>query len=67
MIDTHSHINFEEYKNNFEDFLLRINKADVEKVIIPGVDNKTFQEISDLANQHDMLYFATGTHPSEAK
>ncbi len=67
MIDTHSHINFEEYKNNFEDFLLRINKADVEKVIIPGVDNKTFQEISDLANQYDMLYFATGTHPSEAK
>ncbi len=67
MIDTHSHINFEEYKENFEGFLQQIKEADVEKVIIPGVDSSTFKEISDLTEQYEMLYCAIGTHPSEAK
>lgn len=67
MIDTHSHINFEEYKENFEGFLQRITASDVEKVIIPGVDSSTFKEISDLTEQYGMLYCAIGTHPSEAK
>ena len=38
MIDTHSHINFEDYKLNFEEFLSEIKHNEVEKVIIPGVE-----------------------------
>ncbi len=67
MIDTHSHINFDEYKENFEDLLCRIKDSGVEKVIIPGVEPDSFNEIITLCNKYDMLYNAIGIHPSEAQ
>ena len=66
MIDTHSHINFDDYKNNFGYFLENIKNNEVEKVIIPGVEPKTFEEIISLCEKYDMLYGAIGIHPSEA-
>ncbi|MCD7780481.1 MAG: TatD family hydrolase [Candidatus Gastranaerophilales bacterium] len=65
MIDTHSHINFDEYKENFDDFLRDIKNNDVEKVIIPGVEPSTFSEIIQYTEKYDMLYGAIGIHPSE--
>jgi TatD DNase family protein len=65
MIDTHSHINFEEYQENFDNFLNEIKSNEVEKVIIPGVDTSTFEEILDFCNKYDILYGAIGVHPSE--
>ena len=67
MIDTHSHINFDEYKENFEEFLKEIKNNDVSEVIIPGVDVSTFDEIVSYCEKYDMLYGTMGTHPSEYK
>lgn len=65
MIDTHSHINFEEYKQDFEGFLKKISEEGIEKVIIPGVSPETFNEIFNLCQKYEMLYGALGVHPSE--
>ncbi len=65
MIDTHSHINFEEYKKDFDNFLSDIKQNDVEKVIIPGVEPSKFDEIIEYCQKYDMLYGAIGIHPSE--
>lgn len=65
MIDTHSHINFEEYKTNFDEFLENLRNNDIEKVIIPGVEPSTFEEIVDICQKYNMLYGAIGVHPSE--
>ncbi len=65
MIDTHSHINFEDYKLNFEEFLSEIKHNEVEKVIIPGVEPSSFNEIISLCNKYEMIYGAIGVHPSE--
>ncbi len=67
MIDTHSHINFEEYKTDFDNFLIDLKANEIEKVIIPGVEPSTFKEIKDLTEKYEMLYGAIGVHPSEAK
>ena len=67
MIDTHSHIDFDEYKENFEKELNEIQEAGVEKVILPGVEPSTFERIYNLAQKYDMLYAAVGVHPSEYK
>lgn len=67
MIDTHSHINFEDYKENFEFFLQDIKDNEVEAVIIPGVEPSTFDEIISYCEKYEMLYGAIGIHPSEAK
>ena len=67
MIDTHSHINFEDYKENFDNFLENLKNNEIENVIIPGVEPSTFDEIISLCEKHNMLYGAIGIHPSEAK
>ena len=65
MIDTHSHINFEEYMENFNSLLEEMKQEEIEKVIIPGVEPSTFDEIIELCQKDEMLYCAIGIHPSE--
>lgn len=65
MIDTHSHINFEEFKINFDEFISDLKQNEIENVIIPGVNSETFTEIINLCESYDMLYGAVGIHPSE--
>ena len=67
MIDTHSHINFEDYKENFDSFIEELKNNEIENVVIPGVEPTTFNEIINLSEKYDMLYSAIGVHPSEAK
>ena len=67
MIDTHSHINFDDYKDNFASFLQDIKENEVESVIIPGVEPSTFDEIINYCEKNEMLYGAIGIHPSEAR
>ena len=67
MIDTHSHINFDDYKENFASFLEDIKNNEIEAVIIPGVEPSTFDEIVSYCEKYKMLYGAIGIHPSEAK
>ena len=65
MIDTHSHINFEEYMENFDLLLDEMKQEEIEAVIIPGVEPSTFDEIINLCEKDEMLYCAVGVHPSE--
>ena len=67
MIDTHSHINFDEYKENFDNVLNEIKENGVDNVIIPGVEPSTFDEIIEYVEKYEMLYGAMGIHPSEYK
>ena len=48
MIDTHSHIDFDEYQENFDEFLTDLKQDGIEKVIIPGVEQSKFNRILDL-------------------
>ncbi len=65
MIDTHSHINFEEYKPDFDNFITTLKKEGIENVIIPGVEPSTFDEIISYCEKYEMLYGLIGVHPSE--
>ncbi len=65
MIDTHAHINFNEYSNNFDKFINNLKSKNIEKVIIPGVEPSLFSQIINLCDKYDMLYGAIGIHPSE--
>lgn len=65
MIDTHSHIDSLEYRENFEEVLEDIRRNEVEKVIIPGCEPGGFERIINLCEKYDMLYGALGVHPEE--
>lgn len=67
MIDTHAHIDDENYLKHFDTLLSQISEAGVEKVIIPGIIPQGFDGIISLVNKYDNLYGAIGVHPSELK
>ena len=64
-VKSYLHINFQDYKENFEKFLSEIKQNEVEKIIIPGVEPLSFNEIISLCNKYEMIYGALGVHPSE--
>lgn len=65
MIDTHAHLNIENYENRIEELLSEISAAGVEKVIIPGVVPSEFDSIIKLIEKYDNLYGAVGVQPEE--
>ncbi len=67
IIDTHAHIDFEEYKDTFEEMLAEAKLNHVERIIIPAVEPTTFNRILNIAQKYDNIYCAMGIHPSEAK
>ena len=67
LIDTHAHLDFEDYSENFDQVLDDIKANGVEKVIVPGVTLKDIPRIIALIEKYDNLFGAVAIHPSEAK
>ena len=66
-IDTHSHIDFEDFTDNMDGLLAKCKEVGVEKIIIPGVTLEDTPRVIDLAEKYPELYATVGIHPSEAK
>ncbi len=64
-IDTHSHIDMEEFQCDFDQMLAKCQEVGVEKVIIPGVNQEDTPRIIELINKYDNLYALVGLHPEE--
>ena len=67
IIDTHAHIDFDEYSQKFESMLEEARLNNVEKIIIPAVEPSTFDRVLECVAKSEMIYCAMGVHPSEAK
>ncbi len=65
-IDTHSHIDMDEFKDNIPEILAKCNDVGVTKIIIPGVNVEDTPRIIDLIDKYDNLYALVGMHPEEA-
>ena len=67
MIDTHSHIDAEEFDNDREDVLNRAKEVGVEKILIPNVNSCSLPVVEEIckANQ-GFLYPMIGLHPEDA-
>jgi TatD DNase family protein len=66
LTDTHSHLDFRDYKNDLEDVLVRAKGAEVERILNPGVDLQSSQAAVCLAGNHPMVFAGVGVHPNEA-
>jgi len=67
LIDTHAHLDFEDYQENLDNILAESRTAGVEKIIIPGVTLKDLNKIIELIDKYENLFGAVALHPSEAK
>ena len=66
LIDTHCHLNFENFDKDRSEVLIRARDAGVVQFLNPAVDLKTSREGIALAEAHDEVYAAIGVHPNEA-
>jgi len=67
-IDTHAHIDGEEFAEDREEVMARAREAGACKLFVPAIDLLTSRRILDLCKQHpDYLYPMVGLHPEEVR
>ena len=68
MIDTHCHLDGEEFAADLNEVVARAREAGVSKVFVPGIDLKSCQTVIDLCRQYpDYCYPMLGLHPEEVR
>lgn len=65
LIDTHSHIDMDEFKDDIDLVMEKARAAGVEKIIVPSVDESSFEKVIALSDKYEEVYCALGIHPSE--
>ena len=65
LIDTHTHIDMENFKDRFDEVIQTAKEYGVEKVVIPGVEHAGFARIVELCENYANVYAAVGVHPEE--
>jgi TatD DNase family protein len=64
LIDTHAHLDFPDFANDFEDVLRRAEQADVKRIITIGTSIQSSRQAIELAEKYPAVYAAIGVHPS---
>lgn len=63
IIDTHAHLNMEDYDLDIDYVLGKALKQEVLKVIVIGMEDVSNRVAIKLAEEHEMLYATVGIHP----
>ena len=66
LIDTHAHLDYEDFAADFEAVLRRASEAGVERVITIGTSVESSRRAVELAGRHPMVYAVVGVHPTTA-
>lgn len=66
LVDTHAHIDFEDYRENFDLMMKNAEEFGVKKMILPSVTEKSFEKVIEIAQANDGVYCAIGIHPTHA-
>jgi len=64
LTDTHCHLNFEDYHPDLDAVLDRARGAGLGRILVPGIDLDSSQEILALVEKDPLLYAAVGVHPN---
>jgi len=67
LIDTHAHLDFEDYNKDRGEVIKRAFDNDVQKIITIGCNLERSQAALDIANQYDNVYATVGIHPDDTK
>ncbi|MEL3959771.1 TatD family hydrolase [Lysinibacillus endophyticus] len=65
-IDTHVHLNADQYEEDLQQVIDRALAAKVEKMVVVGFDRKTIEKAMNLAEIYDFIYAVIGWHPVDA-
>lgn len=68
IIDTHTHLDGEEFKEDLDEVITRAKAAGVSKVFIPAIDLNSIESIDKVCNiAPDFAFPMIGLHPEEVK
>ena len=65
-IDTHVHLNADQYEEDLQEVIERARAANLEKMIVIGFDRKTIERAMQLVEQYEFIYAVIGWHPVDA-
>ncbi|MGE7676050.1 TatD family hydrolase [Lysinibacillus sp. NPDC094403] len=65
-IDTHVHLNADQYEEDLQLVIDRALEAKVETMVVVGFDRKTIEKTMQLVEQYDFVYGVIGWHPVDA-
>lgn len=65
-IDTHVHLNADQYEEDLQEVIDRALEAKVETMVVVGFDRKTIEKTMQLIEQYDFVYGVIGWHPVDA-
>ncbi len=63
LIDTHCHIDVENFSADRQDVIKRARNAGVNTLIVPAVKRQSWDKLIELCEQDKDLHFALGLHP----
>jgi len=66
LIDTHSHIDGDEFTDDIEDIVLRAEEANIKKIVVPAIEPTRFQRLKSLTEKFEIIYQGIGIHPHSA-
>ncbi|MFC4737758.1 TatD family hydrolase [Bacillus daqingensis] len=66
LIDTHVHLNADQFADDVDDVIRRAQEAGIDKMIVVGFDTKTINLAMELIETYPFLYAAVGWHPVDA-
>lgn len=66
MIDSHCHLNADDYRDDLDEVIARAADAGVHGILVPGIGLDTCERAVEIAAKHPMVRAAVGIHPHEA-
>jgi TatD DNase family protein len=67
LIDTHCHLNFKVFKNDWRAVIGRAQKAGVRKMVVVGTDLESSRRAVEIANGVKGVYATVGLHPHHCR
>jgi TatD DNase family protein len=67
MIDSHAHLELQDFDSDREAVIARAREAGVEAIVTIGTDLDDCLKAVEIAGSHDAVYAAVGIHPHEVK
>ncbi|WP_391206142.1 TatD family hydrolase [Psychrobacillus sp. L4] len=65
-IDTHVHLNADQYDEDLQEVIDRAIAANVQKMVVVGFDHKTIKRAMKLSEDYPFIYAVIGWHPVDA-
>lgn len=66
LIDTHVHLNAQQYDEDLEEVIARARENGLEKMVVIGCDRKSIERTMELIEEYDDIYGVIGWHPVDA-